>query len=893
MQLKTYQQQALDALDRFLTEAPARGPADAFAAEVARQDAEARAMGDRPVPRGAYQPLGALPDVPYACLRIPTGGGKTLLAAEAVRVFARATARPCPLVLWFVPSDAIKRQTLDALKDRRHAYRQRLDAAFAQVRVFDVEAFERLRPIDLATSCCVIVATIQAFRVEDTTDRRVYAHHEELEPFFAGVPTAGMEEVSAAEAAANPMLTAGAVKFSFANLLYLHRPLMIVDEAHNAVSGLTREMQARLRPAAIVEFSATPKNLNNILVSVTAAALKDEQMIKLPIRLRPHEGWRAAVDGAIRTRKMLEERALRDPQHIRPLVLYQAQPRGREPTVDQIRDYLIERGENPAHIRRATGDQRELDGVDLRDPAVQVRHVITVQALREGWDCPSAYVLCATQALRSATAVEQLLGRVLRMPYATRRRDEALNMAYAHVSEPEFNETAQALTEKLIGMGFTDEEVRGTVTPAGLAADAQGTLFDPSPVRPQPVWQVSAADTPETRAALDGMAEDAVEYAPGPAGTLRIGVKGAVAEAVADRLIALAPADQRPTAVAALARHRARVEARRSPAERGAVIEVPLLLARMEGGALVPAETERLMEFADWALPAASAILDAAALSFERDEEVVQIDLAGERLVYTRQTVHQPRLTGLGDVDDDTLAAGLIAWLERACRAADLPQDQLRGWLSAAVAHLRAARGIPVATLVDWQDVLAAVLRQRIAAARTAARAEARQAALFAPGAAPATDLSVQVRFDAATYADVALVPLGAARFAKHLLGNDAAPAFDGEEGGEEFACAQSLDGLPEVEVWVRNIARHRDSFWLPLLEGRFFPDFVARLTDGRLLVVEYKGAHLATAEDTRNKAQIGALWAQASGNVFALVERVKNGQPPARQMQAAIGAGR
>lgn len=141
MQLKTYQQQALDALDRFLTEAPARGPADAFAAEVARQDAEARAMvGDHPVPRGAYQPFEALPDVPYACLRIPTGGGKTLLAAEAVRVFAGVAARPQPLVLWFVPSNPIKQQTLDALKDRRHAYRQRLDAAFAQVRVVDVKA---------------------------------------------------------------------------------------------------------------------------------------------------------------------------------------------------------------------------------------------------------------------------------------------------------------------------------------------------------------------------------------------------------------------------------------------------------------------------------------------------------------------------------------------------------------------------------------------------------------------------------------------------------------------------------------------------------------------------------------------------------------------------------
>ena len=61
---------------------------------------------------------------------------------------------------------------------------------------------------------------------------------------------------------------------------------MIVDEAHNAVTGLTRDLQARLNPSAIVEFTATPRGANNVLVSVTAEALKAEEMIKLPIRVR-------------------------------------------------------------------------------------------------------------------------------------------------------------------------------------------------------------------------------------------------------------------------------------------------------------------------------------------------------------------------------------------------------------------------------------------------------------------------------------------------------------------------------------------------------------------------------------------------------------------------------
>jgi len=55
-----------------------------------------------------------------------------------------------------------------------------------------------------------------------------------------------------------------------------------------------------------------------------------------------------------------------------------------------------------------------------------VRYVITVQALREGWDCPFAYILCSVQSIRSAAAIEQLLGRVLRMPYAKKRSRPAL-----------------------------------------------------------------------------------------------------------------------------------------------------------------------------------------------------------------------------------------------------------------------------------------------------------------------------------------------------------------------------------------------------------------------------------------------------------------------------------
>ena len=124
----------------------------------------------------------------------------------------------------------------------------------------------------------------------------------------------------------------------------------------------------------------------------------------------------------------------------------------------------------------------------------------------------------------------------------------------------------------------------------------------------------------------------------------------------------------------------------------------------------------------------------------------------------------------------------------------------------------------------------------------------------------------------------------------KHLLGPDRVPLLDSNVGGEEFTCAVELNGLEEVDVWVRNVARHRDSFWLPRLKDRFYPDFVARLQNGRVFIVEYKGQHLVTAEEAREKDILGRLWAKTTGNLFLMVQKISHGKTMGEQMRAAIG---
>jgi type III restriction enzyme len=82
----------------------------------------------------------------------------------------------------------------------------------------------------------------------------------------------------------------------------------------------------------------------------------------------------------------------------------------------------------------------------------------------------------------------------------------------------------------------------------------------------------------------------------------------------------------------------------------------------------------------------------------------------------------------------------------------------------------------------------------------------------------------------------------------------------------EEFTCALAIDANSQVKHWVRNIERQpRLSFWLPTSSDYFYPDFVAELSDGRILVVEYKGEVYATNDDSREKIQVGSQWEKSS----------------------------
>ncbi len=124
LELKEYQKRSLESLEAYLCRVVTMG------ADTAFYD-----LTKRP-----YRAVPKLPGLPYICLRIPTGGGKTLMACDAVGIAAKEFLQADRAVcLWLVPSNTIRDQTLAALRNRKHPYRQMLDARFnGQVTIMDM-----------------------------------------------------------------------------------------------------------------------------------------------------------------------------------------------------------------------------------------------------------------------------------------------------------------------------------------------------------------------------------------------------------------------------------------------------------------------------------------------------------------------------------------------------------------------------------------------------------------------------------------------------------------------------------------------------------------------------------------------------------------------------------
>ena len=892
--LKDYQQKALTTLDGFFYKLRTIGLDAAWLICAPLHEKNGKNW------QAKYDPA-ALGDVPAVCVRIPTGGGKTFLAAHAL-AHAGKTLRDtaAPVALWLVPSDAIRSQTLAALSTPRNPCREALTQHFGErVRVCALDDLATVGPQEVGNSAIIIVATIQSFNVKDKTIRTVYSFDESLAPHFQALTPqqeSRLDRVLEADIAAQPYLTIadlGRVKASLANWLTLHEPIVIVDEAHNNRTEQAFRTLRDLHPACLIELTATPMPDSNVIFHVGAQALANEEMIKLPIVLMEHKtGWKDAVRDAVLTRDRLEIIATKESDYIRPVLLFQAEDVNGEANVKTLLAHLISAdGEklDRKQIAVATGEQRELEGIVLSEPTCAIRFVITVKALKEGWDCPFAYVLCSLQDMKSGKDVEQLLGRVLRMPYARPRQQAELGKAYAHVVSITTARAADALVDRLVNnMGFERFEAQAAI------AESQ-TAFPSFPDGTQqpllPVEAVVALPVVPTQPVPDAL-KDCIEIRPTSTGATVI-VRGALTAEVEDFLLAsVKPGKQQQAVQEVIERERARQDAQLAPASRGVPFApLPQLCFEWDGD-LHPVERRVLAELGDFDLFAEPVCLPG--FTVHESGSTFEIDVAGDKVVYDNFDTGQLHLN---EVTAHASAHDLVRHLDRACRQVDVGQPALLKWLLALVHHLIGDRGLTLTALVRGKYLLADAVRREIDRRRQLAVKHGFQKALPGFAAAPVLADSFRHAFTFRPNQYPARPPFysGRFRFKKHYYPvihdlrekrNDGTPA-------EEFVCARAIDGLSTVKHWVRNVERDdRFSFWLPTATDYFYPDFVAELNDGRVLVVEYKGAHLLHDPDTREKDQIGRQWEASSGGkcLFLMAVADDSGRDVAVQIADKIG---
>lgn len=875
--LKNYQKRAIETLKIFLQQYREHPPETAFHNALIQQGMDREFVEKIPYRDSGFD------GVPYVCIRIPTGGGKTVLASYSIITVAREYLDvEFPITLWLVPTTTIRKQTVDALKTPGHPYREKLDQTYnQQVLVLDVDEVSQIRPQDIGSKAIVVVSTLANLRVSDTSGRKIYAYHENFEPHFSKVANDHpkrqlLEKVSENDIQDNGLSQKeiGKIKYSFANLLALHNPLVIVDEAHNARTNLTFETFQRLYPAAIIEFTATPDQSvttgSNVLFSVSASELKAEEMIKLPIMLAEEsKGWKQSVSDAVINRNRLAIEAQKDPDYIRPIVLFQAEAKNGEVTVDVLKNYLIEDLKiEPEKIAVVTGSQRELDDIDLFSQDCLIEHIITIEALKEGWDCPFAYVFCSVKQVSSSKDAEQLLGRVLRMPYARRRVIEDLNRAYAHLATSKFARAASELTDKLISMGFEEMDI---ATYVRQYDDEQSDLFGSEQGKKPKIRTDFVTDLP-IMPDLSGLAEEErnklVIASEGESVVVR--VKGEVSANIHKVLKAAVAGTNKKTRDRLnkdIKIHNIRIEEMRSPAEKGEVFgHLPMLCANIQGE-LELVEPETLLDAGQWSLLDYPAKLPG--FHMEETSRMWEIDIDGSKVTYG--VADEQASYDLNDSFVDVSENDLIRWLDRELRQKDVMQRELIQFISGVVRDLLNQPNMTLTGLVRNKFPLVRVIRDLIIRYRKQAQQKGYQQVLFDDASATVSD-EFTYEFSPEYYPAKAPFYQGKYKFQKHYYGGNRIE--DLKASGEEFDCAQIIDSLPETKYWVRNLVnRDKGSFWLPLAHGRFYPDFIVQLQDDRMLVVEYKGAHLADGADTAAKDAVGKLWADSSdGNCLFLM---------------------
>ncbi|WP_027393152.1 DEAD/DEAH box helicase [Aquimarina latercula] len=423
-----------------------------------------------------------IPNAVHIAIKVPTAGGKTFIACNALHTINKHFNQGnVKAVVWLVPWSNLLQQTVKNLSNPNHPYREKLNSLFGnRVEVYEKDQLlqgANFNPTSVTEQLNIFVFNFSSLRINSRKkdDRKVFQENGALESFRNTIVDQDLVLPDTDETA-------------LINVIRSLNPIVVVDESHNAESDLSVEMLNNLNPSLVLDLTATPKANSNIISYVNALALKKENMVKLPVVVYNHHKKEEVITSALHLQRQLEliakEEEKETGKYIRPIILFQAQSniKGKDNTTFQkIKEQLVKLQIPEEQIKIKTSGIDELKGIDLMSKNCPVRYIITVNALKEGWDCPNAYILASLADKSSAVEVEQILGRVLRQPYVVKHENALLNMSFVLTASSKFNDTLDNIVKGLQESGFSkddyyaEEQPEEELTPNEIL---QGNIFE-------------------------------------------------------------------------------------------------------------------------------------------------------------------------------------------------------------------------------------------------------------------------------------------------------------------------------------------------------------------------------------------------------------------------------
>ena len=846
MELKSYQKKVIADLTRYL-ELLNETKSDAAAFRLFWQEKSAPTLG-------RYQNV--IPGVPNLCFKVPTGGGKTFIACNAIRpVFDALPATKTKAVVWLVPSDAILTQTVKALKDSQHPYRQKIDVDFGgRVEVYSKQELlngQNFNPTAVTEQLSLMVLSYDSFRGRGKEGLKAYQENSNLAEFVKvlGKPDSPIEKADET------------ALFQIINQL---NPLVIVDESHHARSELSLEMLENFNPCFVLDLTATPKKESNIISYVDAMQLKNENMVKLPVIVYNRDSQSEVLIDAIDLRNKLEEIAsaeyARTGKYIRPIVLFQAQPKGREDatTFEKLRDKLVDAGIPAEQIAIRTADVNELKNTDLMSSNCQIRYIITVNALKEGWDCPFAYILASLANKTSQVDVEQILGRILRLPHTSQHSQNALNMSYVLTSSSDFNNTVEQIVKGLNSAGFSDKDYRiGESPKPQVSENPAGQIMQPDTkgvyeeeITKDDFWELNGklivaeldrrreqAQAPEIATKADTMLDAAAEVEKAYTNSVR--------QIGSDPILDNLPWELRDQVKTFEVNPKFQKDIE--------TLQIPQFFLKIEQSLFTDGSFELLdreMLTEGFTLKGKAYDVDFAAA----DDEIRQIDVrerdGGLPKVFKMESTEQRYFKQwFSSLPPESRV--------RQCK--DMMFNQLNKLNMVDAAELKAY----INRIVDDMDKAqlaamekaplgyAAKIRTRIEILLEAHYRETFEKCLETERIVCRPSFRLPHFIHPASYSDI--------------YANSLYTAEDGDMNKLEQKLIVELTALPNVRWWHRNIARQGFA-----INGfiRHYPDILIMTRSGKLICAETKGEHLKN-DDSREKIALGQAWRTAAGKDF------------------------